>query len=283
MTTDEPAPHSHTGPELIFSDLLREVGVPHAFTARGGGVSRGMFESLNFGNPGDLPQEQRDPASNIAENIRRVLHAIGAHGREVVQVHQMHGTEVHTVPPGRPAHPGPGDTRADALILDDPLRIAAVRIADCAPILLASMDGSIVAAVHAGWRGLVGGVLPKTIQQMRSAGTGALVAAVGPCIGPEAFEVGEDVAAEFRRCFGRTTHHLRGGRVEGKYWADLRGGLTEQLYSEGVRAEILPHCTALDRSGDGPRFFSHRREGGRTGRMMALVGPRGGPGPAAKV
>lgn len=269
-------------PDLILSELLRGIGVPHAFTARGGGVSRGMFDSLNFGNPGDLPPEHRDPPSNIAENLRRALRAMDVAGREVVQVHQVHGADVHVVATGEPSHAGPGDTRADALILSDPSRIAAVRVADCAPILLASGDGAMVAAVHAGWRGLVGGVLPRTIERMRAMGAGEMVAAVGPCIGPDAFEVGEDVAQEFRRVFGSENRLLRPGQNPGKYWADLQGGLTEQLGPCGVRFEVLPGCTVRDVADGRPRFFSHRRDGGRTGRMMALIGPVLASGPKPK-
>jgi YfiH family protein len=287
-----PTPDSATlpvlsSPELVFSDLLRDLGVPHAFTARRGGVSAGIFESLNFGNPGDLPQDQRDPMTNIRQNIARVLSAIGAAGREVVEVHQVHGPAVHEARRGGPSHAGPNDTKADALITDDPARIAAVRIADCAPILLASVDGSTVAAVHAGWRGVVLGVLPAAIERMRSIGVaGEIVAAVGPCIGRDAFEVSDDVAIEFRKVFGERTPHVRAAAAPGKHLIDMKAALAEQLAAAGAsRIDILPHCTVLSQrkhlagegpsGGGGPMFFSHRRDGGRTGRMMAMIGPKG--------
>jgi YfiH family protein len=286
-TSDSAILPTLASPELVFSDLLRDLGVPHAFTARRGGVSAGIFDSLNFGNPGDLPQDQRDPMTNIRQNIARVLSAIGATGREVVEVHQVHGPAVHESRRGGPSHAGPNDTKADALITDDPGRIAAVRIADCAPILLANAGGSVVAAVHAGWRGVVLGVLPAAIEKIRSSGVaGEIVAAVGPCIGRDAFEVSDDVAIEFRKVFGERTPHVRAAAAPGKHLIDMKAALAEQLAAAGVnRIDILPHCTVLSQrkplagegpsGGGGPMFFSHRRDGGRTGRMMAMIGPKG--------
>ena len=256
---------------LLFSSVLASRGVPHAFTTRRGGCSRGVFASLNFGNPGDLPEHERDPLTNIAANIGSVLIAIHAAEREVVQVHQMHGGDVHRVHRGHPAHAGASDTRADAVITDDPRRVLGVRVADCAPVLLATEDGGIVAAVHAGWRGVIAGITPKAALMMREVGAGRLVAAVGPCLSAEHFEIGAEVAAEFEREFGRGTAHLRPG-APGKAMLDMKGAIAEQLRSAGVEEiEVLPHCTYADPD----LFFSHRRDRGRTGRMMAMIGPAG--------
>lgn len=103
-------------PILLHSRIFAERGIPHAFTTRRGGVSRGVFESLNFGNPGDLPTASRDPAANIHANFGIVLGEIGCVGREVVQVHQIHGNALHRVRAGRSAHETLSDTKADGLI-----------------------------------------------------------------------------------------------------------------------------------------------------------------------
>lgn len=274
-------------PLLLHSDALAALGVPHAFTTRLGGYSVGPFASLNFGNPGDLPQDRRDPPSNIAANFRLVLDALAAPNREVVQVHQVHGPDVRVVRTDGPTHApewNGNDTKADALVTDDPARILAIRIADCAPVLLSCRGGRIVAAVHAGWRGVIAGVAPRAVEAMRSLAADSqthdteIVAAVGPCIGFDAFEVGPEVAAEFTRVFGDATPHVRPRETHpGKFLVDLKGALCEQLDHAGVPiVDLLPHCTATstDPATGTPLFFSHRRDHGLTGRMIGLIGPR---------
>lgn len=260
-------------PALLTSPILKEAEAPHAFTTRIGGASRGVFTSLNFGNPMELVGEQRDPPESIAENFRRVLHAIGAEGREVVQVYQVHGPAVRVFQRGNPSRDlgpdGPLDFKADALVTDDPARVVAVRVADCTPILLASTDGRVVAAVHAGWRGVIAGVAPAAVRAMRDLGATSSVAAIGPCIGTDAFEVGPEVLAEFRRVFGQAAPIRE--RADGKGHVDLKAALAFQLREHGVTAiDVLSHCTVSDPA----MFFSHRRDRGMTGRMVGLIGPR---------
>lgn len=270
-------------PGLIRSQTLAHV--PHAFTTRLGGVSSGpagAFESLNFGNPGDLAPEHRDPMTNIRENWRLVMAALGTTNRELVEVHQVHGAAVHVVRRGERAHAGEHDTRADAIVTDDPGRLLAVRVADCAPVLIASSDGRVVAAVHAGWRGVVAGAASAAVRAMRDIAPGScdggLCAAIGPCIGADAFEVEPEVAAEFARVFGVNTPHVLPGTGD-RSRIDLKGALAGQLASCGVEPraiEVVPHCTYHDKR----LFFSHRRashEGGggaATGRMAAVIGAR---------
>jgi copper oxidase (laccase) domain-containing protein len=100
-----------------------------------------------------------------------------------------------------------------------------------------------------------------------------MVAAIGPCIGPHAFEVGPEVAAEFRKVFGASTPHVRAAAEPTKSLVDLKGALREQLVDAGLASEhidVLPHCTVRDATD----FFSHRRERGLTGRMVGIIGPR---------
>lgn len=283
MTT---LPRTEAPPLLLTSRTLRAIGVPHAFSTRAGGVSTGAFASLNFGNPGDLAPESRDPASNIHANWQILAVGIGAPDREIVQVHQVHGDEVLEVRQGRPAHTTTDghDTRADAIVTDDPGRLAAVRTADCVPLLLSTGDGRIVAAVHAGWRGVICGIAPAVVARMlnmaRSAGADAdashLAAAIGPCISVEHFEVGPEVGAEFQRVFGAQTAHVRPSDNAGKCRVDLKAALREQLMRAGMpagRIDVLPECTYAQQD----LFFSHRRathERRVTGRMASAIGPR---------
>lgn len=277
-------------PTLLRSVLLERVGVPHAFTTRIGGVSTGIYASLNFGSPGNLPDEQRDSAANVRANWERVMGRVGLSERALVEVHQVHGAEVRVVHAGGPAHVTPDgrDTCADALVTDDSARVIAVRVADCCPVLIASRDGRTVAAVHAGWRGVVGEIVPRTVRVMEEQfGVQArdLCAAIGPCIGggaSGAFEVGPDVAAEFLRVFGAGSATVRDmGRDQAgvvKSIIDMQHGLSEQLMASGLEGDavdVLPLCTVTARHDDGgPLFFSHRREKGITGRMAGLIGPK---------
>lgn len=258
-----------TRPVVLRSVLLSRIGVPHAFSTRVGGVSTGMFASLNFGNPGDLPPEQRDPVGNIRENQRRVLESIGASGREIVEVWQVHGDAV-VVRRGGVAVASDSDVKADAIVTDDPSCVAAVRTADCAPILLASPDGRVVGAVHAGWRGMIAGVLPAAIKAMRELGASELCGAIGPCITVDAFEVGEEVAREVDRAFGAGAGLVRRD-LGAKPHVDLKGALRLQMLSAGLgekQIETLPHCTVRNAK----LFYSHRRDAGTTGRMSAFIG-----------
>jgi len=264
-------------PHLLDSARLIGAGVPHAFTTRRGGVSSAPFDSLNFGNPSDIAPSARDPAANIRHNHGLVLESIGCAGREVVEVHQVHGAAVHVVRAGAPTHPHATTEKADAIVTDDPARVVTVRVADCTPVLLASRDGRIVGAVHAGWRGVISGAAPAAVAAMRALGADEIIGAIGPCIGADHFEVSDDVASEFRRVFGERTPHVRDARevnpgaAPGKFLVDMKLALREQLAGEGVtEIDVLPHCTVRDAT----VFFSHRRERGLTGRMIGVIGPR---------
>jgi len=260
---------------LLYSDRLRGARVPHAFSTRRAGHSAAPFDSLNFGNPSELPADQRDPASNIRRNFDLVARAIDpkrGSARKVVEVHQIHSGEVHVVREGSPLPEGPAP-RADAIVTDDPWRLVAVRVADCAPVLLASRDGRVVGTVHAGWRGVIAGVAPAAVSAMRALGARDIIAAVGPCIGADSFEVGADVAELFTHTFGKGSGLASPApeRGAGKCLVDLKLGLRMQLESCGINEiDVLPHCTV--RGAD--HFFSHRRDRAVTGRMIGIIGPR---------
>jgi len=269
-------------PTLLHSPLLTKLQIPHAFTTRQGGTSTSIFNSLNFGNPSDLPAQDRDPPANIKENFQRVLQALNATGRELVEVHQVHGPDVHIIRANQPAHATPHDTKADALVTSDPIRILAIRIADCTPVLFSSHDGKVVGIAHAGWRGVISGIIPNTIQAMHQLGAKEITAAIGPCISETHFEVGPEVAEQFIAAFGPSVLKTEAQAPapgpshpshssSRKPHINLKHAIHLQLQSAGItQTDILPHCTFRDAE----LFFSHRRDRGRTGRMAALIGPR---------
>lgn len=225
---------------------------------REGGVSTGPFESLNLGAAvGD------DPAA-VAQNRQRFAARLG--GAQPVWLQQVHGTRVLRLCADDLQAP---PQAADAAWTDEPGIACTVQVADCLPVLFATADGRAVAAAHAGWRGLAGGVLDQTVAAL-CAGAGvepaALHAWLGPCIGPEAFEVG----AEVRAAFEVDAQHLRyQPRHDGapRWRADLPALARARLQRLGL-AHISGGvwCTVSEPS----RFFSYRRDG-RTGRFAAAV------------
>lgn len=253
----------------LASPLLDRLGVAHAFSTRLGGVSSGPFASLNLGNPGGSAVQDAD--ANIAENYRRLLAATGLAGRTLCRVHQIHSDRVLVIPPGQPHD---NALQADALVTADPSAIVSIRTADCVPLLLSSSDGRWVAAVHAGWRGVVAGILPVALDRLSresSRPAGDFTVAIGPCIGPQAFEVGAEVVAEFQKAFGEDAPIVRHG--DAKPRIDLAAALRLQALRAGVKADQIDQ-TDLCTYGRGDLLFSHRRDNGVTGRMAALISPR---------
>lgn len=254
---------------VIFyaSEKLERLGVRHAFSTRIGGISPPPFNSLNLGNPSGSPVQ--DDYDRIWANYGRLTTSIGCGAEPPLRVHQVHGREVATVQSQRMFDT---DCKADALVSDDDRRVISVRTADCTPVLISSGDGTIVAAVHAGWRGIVAGVIPAALKRMKQlhpdSQTANFVAAIGPCIGPEAFEVGPEVLAEFESIFGSAPPISR--RTGGKGTVDLRAAARRQLLAAGLREENIDttdRCTVTHED----EFFSHRRDRGITGRMAAVI------------
>ncbi len=241
-------------------------GVGAAMSTRGGGTSGAPWQTLNLGVAvGDEP-------AAVAANRARFAQALAA---RPVWLRQVHGTRVLRLDAATPEHP---PEPADAAWSTEPGIACTVQVADCLPVLLATRDGRAVAAVHAGWRGLAGGVLETTLAALRE-GAGAepaeLLAWLGPCIGPAAFEVGADVLEGFGRAPLRADQPAFrwAPRADGsaRWRADLPALARERLVSQGLGA-IAVHggCTVAESSG----FFSFRRDG-VTGRMAAAVWRRG--------
>jgi YfiH family protein len=201
--------------------------------------------------------------------LSRLAAALDVAADDVVMVTQVHGRSVLVVERGEPV---PEAASADAIVSTDPGRAICVRVADCVPILLADRTGRAVAAVHAGWRGTCAGVAVAAVQAFEDAAgvrPAELVAAIGPSIGPCCYQVDDRIRTTF---LGMTPDAASWFAEDGPgYWRlDLWAANADQLESAGVPAAAIHQsrlCT-FDRAGD---FFSYRREGAGTGRMLAAI------------
>ena len=223
-----------------------------AFTLRGGGVSQGDYAGLNLGaHVGDDPQA-------VARN-RALLRAALALPAEPIWLEQRHGVRVADL--DRESLPAP----ADAAVTRRPGPVCAILVADCMPVLFTTRHGDAVAAAHAGWRGLAGGVLAATVRALGVSGT-ELLAWLGPAIGPRHFEVGDEVRQAFVAADAGCDAAFR--RNERERWlCDLATLARRQLAALGVRAVSDESACTYE---DAARFYSYRRAQ-PTGRMAALV------------
>jgi polyphenol oxidase len=252
-----------TGPGHFTPEWPAPAGVRALCTTRNGGVSAAPFDSFNLGD------HVRDEPAAVAAN-RAALAGLTAPARPVF-LQQVHGTACipldATTPDG---------AVADAALVTAPGVAATIMVADCLPVLFAHASGRAVAAAHAGWRGLVSGVLEATLQALRAAaGPGEVVAWLGPAIGPTAFEVGDEVHAAFVAADPAARAHFRTHTTPGKWWADLPALARQRLRSAGVASVhgndgSAAWCTVSQPS----RFFSHRRDAtrlGSTGRFATCI------------
>jgi polyphenol oxidase len=224
-----------------------------AFSTRVGGVSEAEFASLNLGILTD------DDPARVVVNRTRLCEAVGADPDGATMAWQRHGRTVTRAEPRGIVTPGTVYDHCDGLWSDEPGRAMLLLTADCMPIAIARAEGvrPAVEILHAGWRGLLAGIVAAGV---RALGAHGLVAAIGPSIGPCCYEVGEEVAAPFREAFGEDVAH--DGRL------DLWTSAERALRAAGVeRVERCNLCTSCD----GNRFFSHRRDHGRTGRQGVIA------------
>ena len=234
----------------IVPDWLAPPCVRALITTRAGGASRGAYAGLNLG------MRSGDDVEDVARNRASLRQWLPA---EPLWLRQVHGTAVVEAD-GADANP-----EADAAIARRPGRVCAALTADCLPALLCDEAGTVVAAVHAGWRGLCSGVIEQTVRAMDRP-PAALLAYLGPAIGPAAYEVGSEVRQAFVASDPEAEAAFMPGRP-GKFYADLYALARARLAKSGV-ARIYGggYCTYTERE----RFFSYRRDGA-TGRMASLI------------
>lgn len=273
-----------------LAGLAEPLGLRHGFTTRRGGLSRPPYDSLNLGSLAKgKPGELGDANTDVAANFRRAREALGLSRCPRVAVRQEHGAVVYVA---GEAIPSPVDPPvADAIITAQRDRMLVIRTADCVPVLLASTDPRRpgIGAVHAGWRGILAGVVSEAVQRMDerlSVAATNLAAVIGPCISVSHFEVGSKLAGAFEQAgLGGCVHRAKGQTSRPR--VDLARAVREQLEHAGVPAGSIddpidsrsgrPLCTyAMPEL-----FFSHRRDvthgdadNADTGRMAALIALR---------
>ncbi|MDE3178311.1 MAG: peptidoglycan editing factor PgeF [Acidobacteriota bacterium] len=285
------------GPQLAALPWL-----VHGFSTRRGGFSRAPAAGLNLGH-------SEEPSQSILSNRRAFFKALGAEQFALGSIHQIHSAEIFEVkkmpemqflPAGYPApdtgrH---GRVCGDAMVAHDAGILLGIRTADCLPILLADPCLRVVAAIHAGWRGALKRITEKTVGEMRriyGSDPRRLIAALGPSIRSCCYEVGDEVVDAFAGQFVRSANYFRKvsasvgaemkpaflsvdppghARATGSGFSlDLAAVTLDQLLSAGVaasRIQTAGFCTSCRTD----LFFSYRREGDRTGRMMAVIGIR---------
>ncbi len=250
---------SASSPLFVTSRLLP---VPHGFATRLGGVSEGPYASLNLGfSVDDLPER-------VEENLRRLAEAVGAPLDTLHRLNQVHGDRVLEAGGEGSGVLRPAEGEADALWTARPGHWVAVGTADCVPVLLVDPDGRRVAAVHSGWRGTEARIVARAVETLVARGSRPerLLAAVGPSIRRCCYVVSEELAARFSALFGPEVVAREGGAPR----LDLARAVRDTLLGSGLGEagiDVLPHCTACDEG----RFFSHRRDSGRTGRHLNFV------------
>jgi hypothetical protein len=252
--------------EPLKAESLQALsGIAHGFFTRKGGVSAGIYATLNCG------VGSADHRAAVAQNRARVASEMGVGPARLVTPYQIHSA--HVVVVEEPWRPGPDAPRADAVVTRRQGLVVGVSTADCAPILFADVQARVVAAAHAGWRGALSGIIEATVAAMEGVGAarGHISAAIGPTISQGAYEVG----AEFRDRFvagevenARFFSSGPGGRPH----FDLPGFLRARLEAAGIGAlHDLGQCTYDDEA----RFFSYRRSTRRGepdyGRQLSAV------------
>lgn len=222
-------------------------GMPHGFFTRRGGVSSGLYASLNCG-PGSS-----DDATAVQENRRRVTVSLHApHG--LVSLYQIHGREVVTVGDDYDITQRP---KADGLVTRRRGIALGILSADCAPVLFADAQAGVIGACHAGWRGALAGVSDATIEAMIALGAqrARIRAAIGPCIGQASYEVSDPFRDEFLTADAGNATFFAAGKRDGHWQFNLPAYLMLRLRQANVVAETL----GLDTCSDPDRFFSYRR------------------------
>ena len=257
-----------SGVPFLTAKALRLSGLAHGFFTRLGGVSQGVYASLNGG------AGSRDSPGAVAENVARIVAALGVASGRLAVPYQVHSAEAaaiseHWAPDARP--------RCDALVTATPGLALGVTGADCGMILFADDRARVVGAAHAGWRGALAGVVEATVTAMERLGANRrdIVGALGPCIAKASYEVGPEFLAEFAAAGEDTPRFFAPSRKAGHSTFDLNAYIADRAARAGLdRFEDL----RLDTYPDERRFFSycrttHRRESDY-GRLVSAIALR---------
>jgi YfiH family protein len=235
---------------MLTLALLNDLGkVRHGFFTRQGGVSQGVYTALNCG-PGS-----GDAADKVTENRRRAMGRLGLSGEALLTPKQKHSADVVEV-----VEPWSGDERpdADALVTRQPRVALGILTADCVPVLMAEPGAGVLAAVHAGWKGALGGILENAVAAMASLGAEptAVRAGLGPAIAQRSYEVGPEFPEPFLVQHRGNQDFFAPASRDGHFHFDLKGYVCRRLRLAGVEEIAVLPC---DTYAEPDRFFSYRR------------------------
>ncbi len=254
-------------PDPIRSPLLETNNrIAHGFFTRQGGVSSGIYDSLNVG------AGSKDEPQNVAENRRRVAAYFDLPSENLQTLYQVHSPTVLTITEALPS-PRP---QADAMVTNVPGLILGALSADCGPVLFCEPEAGIIGSAHAGWRGALSGVLENTVQAIIDLGgeRSKIRAVLGPCIGQDNYEVGSEFVEEFTARDRTYEQYFRPSTDPARKMFDLWSFIVDRLSSCGIEAASLDLCTYADEA----RFFSYRRTTHRKepdyGRQIAAIAIR---------
>lgn len=234
---------------LQASNLSSLPQVRHAFFTSQGGVSEGIYESLNAG------LSSKDSPANVRENRRRMAEHLGVTPENLLSGYQLHTPDVKTVvapwlPEERP--------HVDAMVTKERGIALGILTADCVPVLFADPEHNVIGAAHAGWRGAIGGVLENTLIAMEKIGASRskIYAALGPCIWQDSYDVGPEFPAPFLQEDFKHQRFFRPGADDDHFQFDLPGYVVEKLTALGLASVALSPANTF---ADEKRFFSYRR------------------------
>ncbi|MDH3661245.1 MAG: polyphenol oxidase family protein [Alphaproteobacteria bacterium] len=239
--------------QLTAANLHAVKNLRHGFFGREGGVSQGVYASLNCGYSGD------DDPNCVLSNRSIAMDRLGLPADCLTTVKQVHGVVTHQV---KAPAPGRSTIEADALVTDRPGIALGVLCADCAPVLIADPQAGVIGAAHAGWRGALHGVVDSLVQAMIDLGATAcdMIGAVGPCIAKASYEVGPDMRAAFEQTDPEGLRLFESIAGSDRYRFDLKAYVLTRFARLGVAdTQALPE----DTHGDQHRFFSARRSRNR--------------------
>lgn len=254
---------------LTFSNLNQyNQDILHFSSTRSGGISQGEYASFNLGNFSDEKRE------NILYNRQLLCDTLNIAPRYLVGAHQVHGIQVKRIDARLPEMT-PDERKDilegfDALICNTPGICITVTTADCVPVLLYDPTTRSTAAIHSGWRSTLGNIAEQTISSMKtnfSTHSDSIIAAIGPCISVQVYEVGAEVRELFRLKGYDVSLYFK-PKSDEKYWFDIRRLVKDQLIGCGVKnIEVTGHCTYSEPE----LFFSARRQGIHSGRMLSGI------------
>ena len=235
--------------EPVLSTTISDFGstISHGFFTRKGGVSEGIYNSLNVGLGSD------DKQDSVAANRQLICRALGAEVERLATVSQIHSADVAIIEQAMTVD----RPRADALVTNVPGLAIGILTADCGPVLFADVQAGVIGAAHAGWKGAMGGVLENTVLKMIELGARRenIIATLGPCISQANYEVGPEYLSTFLNSDMSNNRYFVPSEKEGHSMFDIASYVVDRLLSSGVSAGSVNMCTYQDAG----RFYSYRR------------------------